>query len=366
MVAKGAGTLLRNKPYAFIPLLPVRPEDRREIVPHNRIDSRRLTGRLMLELKVITPLHIGSGSCRLIDGQPVQAFLRRGDIPVIPGSSLKGVVRSLAEAAARSCLAQPPAKSFTRLQNALPAGVRTQCTEKAACITCRLFGFVGKEKGYRGRVVFGEFQPVGEVKLATAKLPALEQPFKDYPREENKGGGNERLYYCRFYEAVPCNGPTHCPDCTKEEWLDWQKSLKGRLPSPAFRGRKFYLQGVPRTGNQPCETVVPGSCFQGEVTFQNLDRDELALLCFALGLDGVKHLSLGYGKPAYYGTIQLKLQEVSWYTRDSLFKRTEYPDLIRLARNYGSNDPDIQKNVALLREILSGERRGPAWGVEGY
>jgi CRISPR/Cas system CSM-associated protein Csm3 (group 7 of RAMP superfamily) len=112
--------------------------------------------------------------------------------------------------------------------------------------------------------------------------------------------------------------------------------------------------------------VGPGSRFKGEVIFQNLDREELALLSFALGLDGDIRLDLGYGKPAYYGTIRFELREVSWYARDYLSIKAEHPDLVELARNYGSNDPDIQKNVALLREILSGERRGPAWGAEGY
>jgi CRISPR/Cas system CSM-associated protein Csm3 (group 7 of RAMP superfamily) len=367
MVAKGAGTLLRNKPYAFVPLLPVRPEDRREIVPHNRIDCHRLTGRLVLELEVITPLHIGSGSYRLIDGQLVQAFLRRGETPVIPGSSLKGAVRSLAEAASRSCLPQPPGKNCSRLQNAFPHGSRTPCSAKAACITCRLFGFVQGKKGYRGRVVFGEFTPCGEAKLAVEKLPALEQPFRDYPRKpENRGCGNERLYYCRFYEAVACNGPAHCPDCTKGEWLEWQKSLKGQLPSPAFRGRKFYLQGNPRVGKQPCEVVVPGSRFRGEVTFQNLDREELALLCFALGLDDEMRLGLGYGKPAYMGTVQVHLQEARWYARGYLELAAPGLDPVKLARDYGREDPEIAANVKLLREILSGRRRGPAWGAGGY
>lgn len=363
---KRTGTLLRHKPYAFIPILPVRQEDRKEIVPHNLLDKTRLTGKITLELSALTPLHIGSGSYRMIDGQLVQAFLRDGEIPVIPGSSLKGVVRSLAEACSRSCLPRPPVKNNSRLENALPPGVRTRCNDKAACITCRLFGFVGRGKSYRGRVVFGEFRPVGEVQLSVEKLPALEQPFKDYPQKDNRGGGNERLYYCSFYEAVPCNGPAHCPDCTKEEWLEWFKRLKERLPAAAYRGRKLYLLGEPRSGNQPVETAAPGSVFQGEVTFQNLDEDELSLLCFALGLDGTINLSIGYGKPAYYGTVRTKLLEVSWYARGGLFEQAEYPDLLGLARNYGDHDPDVKKNVDLVRQVLSGERRGPRWGAEGY
>lgn len=364
-MGRGTGTLLRNKPYAFVPLLAVRREDRHPIVPHNRIDRRRLTGQLALELEVITPLHIGSGSYRLINKQLVRAFLRRGETPVIPGSSLKGVVRSLAEAASRSCLAQPPGKSCPRLGNAFPEGSRTPCSEKAACIACRLFGFVQGKKGYRGRVVFGEFTPCDRVELSVKKLPALEQPFKDYPRG-NRGCGNERLYYCRFYEAVSCNGPDRCPDCAKEEWLKWREGLKGRLPSPAFRGRKFYLQGEPRLGDQPYEVVAPGSRFHGEVTFQNLDREELSLLCFALGLDGEMRLGLGYGKPAYLGTVQVQLQRVKWYARDYLGLATQNLDPVTLARDYGGNDPEIAANVRLLREIFSGRRHGPAWGAEGY
>lgn len=357
---KGTGTLLRQKPYTFIPILPVRRDDRSGIAPHNLLDKSRFTGKMTLELSVVTPLHIGSGSYRTSNGQLVQAFLRDGDIPVIPGSSLKGAVRSLAEAASRSCLSQPPVKNDGRFAQALPAGVGIRCTKDAACITCRLFGFMGKES-YRGRFVFGEFRPVGDVKLTVTKFPALEQPFKDY-----KGRGNERLYYCRFYEAVPCKGPEHCPDCTKEEWLKWRESLKKQLLAASYRGRKLYLLGEPRGGNQPYETAVPGSVFRGDVTFQNLEKEELSLLCFALGLDGVINLRIGYGKPAYYGTVRTRLLGVSWYDRDGLFKKKEYPDLHELARNYGDQDPDVKRNVSLIREILSGERRGPAWGGEGY
>ncbi|MGB9791014.1 MAG: RAMP superfamily CRISPR-associated protein [Thermacetogeniaceae bacterium] len=357
---KGTGTLLRQKPYTFIPILPVRREDRCSIVPHDILDKSRFTGKMTLELSVVTPLHIGSGSYRMSNGKLVQAFMRNGDIPVIPGSSLKGAVRSLAEAASRSCLSQPPVSNNSRLEDALQPGVGIRCYKDAACITCRLFGFVGKES-YRGRVVFGEFRPVGDVKLTVTEFPALEQPFKDY-----KGRGNERLYYCRFYEAVPCKGPEHCPDCTKEEWLKWWESLKGKLPPASYRGRKLYLLGEPRRGTQPLETAPSGSTFRGDVTFQNLNRDELSLLCFALGLDGVINLRIGYGKPAYYGTVQTRLLGVSWYARGDLFKKTEYPDLQELVRNYGDRDPDVKRNVNLIREILSGERCGPAWGKEGY
>jgi len=364
-VAKGTGTLLRDKPYDFVPILAVRPEDRREVVPHNLIDIHRLTGRLVLELETVTPLDIGSGSYRLEGGEIVRAFVRRNQVPVIPGSSLKGVVRSLAEAASRSCLAHSPAKDCSRLEGAFPHGVRKQCSEKAACITCRLFGFVQGKKGYRGRVVFGEFTPCNETKPVVDKLPPLEQPFKNFPRE-NRGCGNERLYYCQFYRVVNCGGPAHCFDCTKEEWLHWREDLMGRLPTPAFRGRKFYLQGEPRQGNQPHEVILPGNRFRGEVTFHNLDREELALLCFALGLDGEIRLGLGYGKPAYFGTVRFCLREVCWFAREYLPAKVVGLDPVELARNYGRDDPDVAENVALLREILSGKRRGPAWGAEGY
>lgn len=364
-MAKGTGTLLRNKPYTFVPLLPVRPEDRRDTVSHNSIDRRRLTGQLVLSLEVVTPLHIGSGSFRLINGQVARAFLRRGETPVIPGSSLKGAVRSLAEATSRSCLSQPPGRHCSRLKDALPPGSHVHCDEHNACIACRIFGFVNDRRGYRGRVFFSEFVPGDKIELKVRGLPALEQPFKDYPKG-NHGCGNERLYYCRFHAAVPCKGPEHCPDCTKEQWLGWRDKIKGQLPPPAFRGRKFYLQGEPAGGNQPHEVAMSGSLFRGEVTFQNLDREELAPLCFALGLDGEIRLRLGYGKPAYMGTVRTRLTEVKWYTRERFAFRAPEIDPVALARDYGRDAPEILANVALLREILSGKRMGPAWGAEGY
>ncbi|HHY39244.1 MAG TPA: hypothetical protein GX507_10005, partial [Clostridia bacterium] len=149
---KGAETLLGRKPYTFVPILEVRPQDRRGIVPHNQFERGRFTGQLRLSLEVITPLHIGCGSFRLSQGKVAYGFYRRNGRPAIPGSSLKGAVRSLAEAASRSC-ATLPTRNCPRLEDALPRGAGKSCNDESACPSCRLFGFVHGRNGYRGRVV---------------------------------------------------------------------------------------------------------------------------------------------------------------------------------------------------------------------
>jgi CRISPR-associated protein (TIGR03986 family) len=103
-------------PYNFVPLPQtiVLAED--EYVPHNAYDSKRTTGTITCTLTADSPLYI---RCALISaefkrsederGHPVHNFLQfakntpdffyteNSQVPVIPGSSLRGMLRSLVE-----------------------------------------------------------------------------------------------------------------------------------------------------------------------------------------------------------------------------------------------------------------------------
>src|SRR5579884_3442398 len=87
------------KPYAFVPFAPagavtVAP------IGHDRYQEELLTGSIQGTLVALSPLHVASGSIELTGGQPslVKAHFRCGDRPAIPGSSLKGAIRSIVEA----------------------------------------------------------------------------------------------------------------------------------------------------------------------------------------------------------------------------------------------------------------------------
>lgn len=102
----------REHPYDFV-ALPDRPA-LGSAVGHDRYPSERLTGRLTLVYRVLTPLHVGSGvfdtaaQCGLAGGTlPVRGIVRRLGQPVLPGSGWKGAARCRFEAITRSRLGVP-------------------------------------------------------------------------------------------------------------------------------------------------------------------------------------------------------------------------------------------------------------------
>ncbi|MDW8365290.1 MAG: RAMP superfamily CRISPR-associated protein [Abditibacteriales bacterium] len=139
---------LPPKPFAWVDFL--RTPDRSKPGGHDRWHGN-YTGALDCTLTLLTPLHIGSGLFRLADGQVVKEAMRRGEQFVIPGSSLKGVFRSIAEAISHSC--------FSKTKQPLPSAALRECSDpKNLCVCCRLFGGLG----YLGRVRFNDAVPADQ------------------------------------------------------------------------------------------------------------------------------------------------------------------------------------------------------------
>jgi len=89
---------------------------------------------MAISLRCISKVYVGIGGYELDDKGIYQPFARRGDQPIIPGTCIKGVIRTYAEALSPSC----------------EAG---RCRE---CICCSIFGTLG----FQGRVSFCDTQPV--------------------------------------------------------------------------------------------------------------------------------------------------------------------------------------------------------------
>lgn len=364
-----AYTLLKNKPYGFVPL--VEATERQPVAGHHTLRRDRYSGRLILELEVLTPVHVSVGRYRLAgNGRGlVGCMASRGGRPVVPGSSVKGVVRSVAEAVSPSCTPRLP-NGERSLEAALPANNRSSCNGEngTVCVTCRLFGYSVGSRSYRGQVGFGEFAPPSgrEVRIEIHSIPPLNEPFRTYPRNNPpfRGKyGNERLYYCRLCQDEPHD----CATCTKDDYL-----ARLRRAGPArpvrFRGRKFYYHSRQREespGNRyrPYECLPAGARLTGAVFFTNLTRSELSLLAFSLGLDGSFALKLGYGKPAYFGSIRFHLCGVEWLAGRYGLPAGEHPDIQELAGLYPQEvAPDLQQRISILREILDWEHpQGRPW-----
>jgi len=254
------GGLKPPKRYDFISL----PDSviRQKVPGHSLLKPDLYTGTLEFILKTLTPVFVSSGQVALSEnlemspGSVIQAHYRIGDRMAIPGSSLKGAVRSAAEAVSASCL------SITRASHRdLPDAYRIDCTPLAACTACILFGMSGRgREAYLGHVHFHDAILQKERKRIFL-MPAL---FR--PRPESS-----------FY----------------------------RKPSRKFKGRKFYKHYRPNEDHRGVESevILPESLLSGKVEFTNLTKGQLGLLFYSMGCGEHIQLKLGGGKREGLGSL---------------------------------------------------------------
>lgn len=287
-------------PYGFV-RLEGRPE-RLAAIPHHRFNGH--SGRLTCRLTAKTPLFVYNPQfARRVGrgGHEEARFPVRDGEATIPGSSLKGVIRSVAEAVGPSCftLFDGPAyrgSGITRGQRVhveLPSGYR-HCTKRnQLCPACRIFGFL------RGREVH-----TGKVNISDATAPQ----------------GSYELMNFITLEVLSAPKPEGRPKAYVIQ--------QGRRN--IVRGRKFYrhrLDGVlTRAGgkrdrqNKTVQPVASGAVFTFEVEYNDLREDELRLLLYALVLEpGLWH-KVGMGKPIGLGSAHIEIREWAQIDRQARYK----------------------------------------------
>ena len=248
------------KPYGFVPI-PEARAGQKHPAGHDLYKEELLTGTINATLVALSPVHVASGNVELTGGKPslVKAHFRRGGRPTIPGSSLKGAIRSIVEAISNppSCLRVTKVHPRQLPRNAAP------CQEKEnLCVACRMFGAMG----YLGQVRFADAASERDI-TEIIQIPVLHPPAKYEP---------ERVYF-----------------------------EQGRI-----KGRKFYMHGragQTAHGDAPVEACPAGSRFPLAVHFENLEAGQLALLLTAMGLGQPRLFpKLGGGKPVCFGSVEIK------------------------------------------------------------
>jgi len=204
--------------------------------------SRKGSGIWRCELATLAPLCIKSSFDRLHDA----------DAAVIPASSLRGMVRNMAEMLGAGCGRFHADKDWL-------AGRLKPCSEDDACLVCRVFGFVE-----------GDYALAGKVRFVDAVLPrprweklAIPSTQRD-PHESTPGGG----------------------------WILFPRRTPARLPPG------------------PTRCLAAGQRIVFRVEYLNLDEEEYAVFKYALTLEhgGAKlcHM-LGYAKALGLGACTLSL-----------------------------------------------------------
>jgi hypothetical protein len=263
-----------EKPYDFVPF-PKRRPDRKKGAGQDKLNPCLLSGTLELTLHTLTPVHVGLGYSDFVTAgnqeylaalqasKPVrEADAVRRRYP-IPGSSIKGAVRSLVEAITRSCVRI----TQSRHRPYIPQGYGGCMSVNDLCIACRLFG----AQDYQGHVSFEDaVAPKGS--LVLLGTPLLWTPAR--------GGRGLPPRYLQGNQA---------------------------------RGRKFYRHARPPSGVDPRACIKSGAELPLRIHFLNLSEAELGVLLTALGLhpDHPFPIKLGGGKPVGLGSVQVIPQRIN-------------------------------------------------------
>jgi hypothetical protein len=263
-----------EKPYDFVPFPKERP-DRKQGAGQDKLDARLLSGTLELTLHTLTPVHVGLGYSDFIKaGNQEYLAALQASKPIreegttrrrylIPGSSLKGAVRSIVEAITRSCIRITQG----RHRPYIPQGYGGCMSVNDLCIACRLFG----AQDYQGHVSFEDaVAPRGSLVLL----------------------GTPLLW-------TPARGGRGLPP----RYLERDRA----------KGRKFYRHARPPSGVDPRACIKSGAELPLRIHFLNLSEAELGVLLTALG-QHPSHpfpIKLGGGKPVGLGSVQVKCQRIT-------------------------------------------------------
>ena len=262
-----------EKPYEFVSFPP--GPNRDEPVGHHRfvLTAGKHTGMMEITLTARRPVQVASGLMdvvKLKSGETAVALMTkiRRRVYVIPGSSLKGAVRSVVEAISPSCVRVVG----WRTRPFLPKRMNPCSRMDRLCPACRLFGMSGgRRENYAGQVHFEDAVMV-EGKPVVVRTPLLWAP-------------------ARSRRGLP------------------PRYLKGR----EVKGRKFYYHGTMAKGPDARVAAGTGSTFKVRIRFENLSDAEMGLLLAALGQHPDKPflLKVGAGKPVGMGSVEVRVERIA-------------------------------------------------------
>lgn len=272
---------MSDEGYEFIPLPDrVRRAPRPEARHDKRVDGS-ITADISLRLVTEQPLHVGSGFKTLRDGQVARAAVTSAGAPCVPGSTLKGVLRSRFEAITRSCALFRENDRAVKVRSSSYPGAKARFTRTVAgqdafqpcgerdgtCAACALFG----RMSLRGRVAVSDFTSSEPVKLELAEIAEMFSP---------------NLHHVGAFTPQDERGET-------------------MLVVSKLHGRKFARgRGPEAQGRERIEVIPAGASLQGDLRLTNVTPAELGGLLAALGVRPESRLKVGAGKGHGFGRVR--------------------------------------------------------------
>lgn len=318
-------------PYNFVRIRPLGENTRQKPLGHKTLHTQHngqpvYTGRLHLRLTNFSPFiilsHFPGDFTEINKHKTYKRFFHYpNDLrPVIPASSLKGMVRAIAEAASNSCLSilnEEYVKRWPEFDKAFPPNLRYcgSFQSEKLCPTCRLFGMAQEKES-------GTSQTGARPNAFQGKVRFSDAIFE----------GDFSNIYAQPAQLIILS----TPKLSQNVWYHDPGRNDNAFP---LAGRKFYYHHdnlEPKTDNTrnrldqraTVHPLKPGTTFTFTINFRNLLESELDLLLYALELEPAENLvevrnndiffdwsnvkkhkgiypKLGYGKPAGLGSINI-------------------------------------------------------------
>lgn len=277
-------------PYDFVRIDWNRSPERRSPTWHHRLTNEGTqplySGHLEVDVYAETPLFIADPRSISPDpSKPAQSMRNQSGEYIIPGSSLKGMLRCLVETLGNGCLTLFDGQYERNRIDYTKAIAKDfqHCDDNThLCISCRTFGML-KE---RMRGVFLGKVNIGDARIYVEKIykydPIYTQPLMDpkphhasFYLDESRKYITGRKYY--FHHS-----------------RDLELLTANRL---------IYMAGRP--ANRYIQPLDYGTQFHFRVDFTNLEADEFVALLMAIALEEDMRHKIGYGKPLGLGSINL-------------------------------------------------------------
>lgn len=274
---------MQEKPYELIEFV-AGALQRQAGVGHEALHTATLSGQFELYLIARTPVQVANGSFDVAktrqgeeivaQGSSIQRYgAQTGKVskqPLLPGSSIKGMVRSLLETIASCCVATVAGA----IRREIPSHL-ARCTKvEQLCPACRLFGMSGSgTENYQGQV------SIEDAVLIDGSQVIVRTPLLWAPAQ---GGRRLPPRYLRGNAAI---------------------------------GRKVYYPSLPALGPDARVALKQGSTLRTQLHFANLTAAEMGLLIAALGLHPDYRFipKIGGGKPVGLGSVETYLNQVLVY-----------------------------------------------------
>jgi hypothetical protein len=274
-----------EKPYVLVSFAAPKPS-RAAPAGHHALGRETLTGVAVLTLTARRPVQVAGGGFDVIDTREgpqivamdsrIRRYAQDGATPalsVLPGSSLKGALRSLVEAVAPACVMVGgwPTRS------ALPSDIGRCNRRDQLCPACRMFGMSGAGRdNYQGQISVEDARVLeGAGGRAIVRVPLLWQPAR--------GRGQLPLRYLNRARNV--------------------------------YGRKVYRHSKLARGPDARLALRTDTRLEARLHFENLAPAELGLLAAALGMHPRYPFlpKIGAGKPIGMGSVAAGFERVTLY-----------------------------------------------------